>query len=72
MNKQVVFQLHLILNLFCSSHSLHSAEVHDRESIQALLASLKTEQLTKHLHDFPSSPLILQDTLNIKMTNILV
>ncbi len=58
-----------MLNLLCSFCSLHSAEVHDRESIQALLASLKTEQLTKHLHDFPSSPRILKYTPNVKMTN---
>lgn len=54
--QQVAFQLHLILNLFCSSCSLHSAEVHDRESIQALLASLKKEQLTKHLHESTPDP----------------
>jgi len=72
MSNQVVFQFCLILILFCSSCSLHSAEVHDRKSIQALLASLKTEQLTKHLRDIPSSPLILQDPRIIKTTNILV
>ncbi len=67
--QQLSFQLHVMLNLLCSFCFLHSAEVHDRESIQALLASLKTEQLTKHLHDFPSSPRILKYTPNVKMTN---